>query len=205
MHRFLIIIERAGDNFSAYSPDPPGCVATGATREDTERRMYEAIELHIEGLIEDKRPFHRLATNREEFPRANPAQRLQHCRHERAKFLHAIRLSDPVFQLALSGIVGAIGCNRDDFVGALWPARTVPAVWKISTDTPLRSHEPQRRLRLAGPAAITPPTNPPRCACQLTPGAPGSTPRTSPPHMTVTIRLSKTVPMLLVNHPLSIR
>jgi predicted RNase H-like HicB family nuclease len=56
MHRFLIIIEKAGDNFSAYSPDLPGCVATGATREETERRMYEAIELHIEGLIEDKQP-----------------------------------------------------------------------------------------------------------------------------------------------------
>ena len=56
MHRFLIIIEKAGENFSAYSPDLPGCVATGATREETERRMYEAIELHIEGLIEDNQP-----------------------------------------------------------------------------------------------------------------------------------------------------
>ena len=56
MHRFLIIIEKAGENFSAYSPDLPGCVATGATREETERRMYEAIEFHIEGLIEDNQP-----------------------------------------------------------------------------------------------------------------------------------------------------
>ena len=56
MHRFLIIIESAGKNFSANSPDLPGCVATGATREETERRMYEAIELHVEGLIEDKLP-----------------------------------------------------------------------------------------------------------------------------------------------------
>lgn len=56
MHRFLIVIERAGDNYSAYSPDLPGCVATGATREETERRMYEAIQFHIEGLIEDKLP-----------------------------------------------------------------------------------------------------------------------------------------------------
>ncbi|MEO7189728.1 MAG: type II toxin-antitoxin system HicB family antitoxin [Vicinamibacterales bacterium] len=56
MHRFPIVIEEAGENFSAYSPDLPGCVATGATREETERRMYEAIELHIEGLIEDNRP-----------------------------------------------------------------------------------------------------------------------------------------------------
>ena len=56
MHRFLIVIETAGSNFSAYSPDSPGCVATGATREETERRIYEAIQLHVEGLIEDKQP-----------------------------------------------------------------------------------------------------------------------------------------------------
>jgi len=55
-HDILIVIENAGNNFSAYSPDLPGCVATGATREETERRMYEAIQLHVEGLIEDKQP-----------------------------------------------------------------------------------------------------------------------------------------------------
>lgn len=56
MHRFLIVIENAGENFSAYSPDLPGCVATGATREETERSMYEAIQMHIEGLVEDGLP-----------------------------------------------------------------------------------------------------------------------------------------------------
>lgn len=56
MHRFLIVIEKAAGNYSAYSPDLPGCVATGATREETERRMYEAIRLHVEGLLEDKQP-----------------------------------------------------------------------------------------------------------------------------------------------------
>jgi len=56
MHRFLVIIEDAGENFSAYSPDLPGCVATGATREETERNMYEAIQMHIEGLREDALP-----------------------------------------------------------------------------------------------------------------------------------------------------
>ena len=56
MHRFLIVIERAGSNFSAYSPDLPGCVATGATREETEHRMYEAIRMHVDGLVEDKLP-----------------------------------------------------------------------------------------------------------------------------------------------------
>jgi predicted RNase H-like HicB family nuclease len=56
MHRFLIVIESAGSNFSAYSPDLPGCVATGETREETEKNMYEAIQLHMEGLREDGLP-----------------------------------------------------------------------------------------------------------------------------------------------------
>ncbi len=56
MIRFLIIIEKAGNNFSAYSPDLPGCVATGSTREETEKNMYEAIQMHIQGLIDDHAP-----------------------------------------------------------------------------------------------------------------------------------------------------
>ena len=55
-HRFLVVLEDAGANFSAYSPDLPGCVATGATREEAEANMYEAIQLHIEGLREDGLP-----------------------------------------------------------------------------------------------------------------------------------------------------
>jgi predicted RNase H-like HicB family nuclease len=56
MQRFLIVIERANGNYSAYSPDLPGCVATGNDREETERNMYEAIEMHIQGLREDNLP-----------------------------------------------------------------------------------------------------------------------------------------------------
>jgi len=56
MHRFLIIIEKAGSNYSAYSPDLPGCIATGKTREDAEEQMHEAIAFHIEGLKEDGLP-----------------------------------------------------------------------------------------------------------------------------------------------------
>ncbi|TKJ42868.1 hypothetical protein CEE36_06275 [candidate division TA06 bacterium B3_TA06] len=56
MHRFLIVIEKAEGNYSAYSPDLPGCVATGQTREELEHNMYEAIELHIQGLQEDNLP-----------------------------------------------------------------------------------------------------------------------------------------------------
>lgn len=49
--RYLIVIEGDGTtNYSAYSPDLPGCVATGDTREECERMMQEAIAFHIEGL-----------------------------------------------------------------------------------------------------------------------------------------------------------
>jgi predicted RNase H-like HicB family nuclease len=56
MYRFLIIIEKANGNYSAYSPDLPGCIATGKTREETERNMHEAVEMHVQGMIEDKVP-----------------------------------------------------------------------------------------------------------------------------------------------------
>ncbi|MFA5353382.1 MAG: type II toxin-antitoxin system HicB family antitoxin [Thermodesulfovibrionales bacterium] len=56
MYRFLIVIEKAESNYSAYSPDLPGCVATGDTREEAERNMHEAIEIHVHGLLEDNLP-----------------------------------------------------------------------------------------------------------------------------------------------------
>jgi predicted RNase H-like HicB family nuclease len=56
MYRFLIVIEKADGNYSAYSPDLPGCIATGVTREEAEQNMYQAIEMHIEGLREDGLP-----------------------------------------------------------------------------------------------------------------------------------------------------
>ena len=54
--RFLIIIDRANDNYSAYSPDLPGCVATGETREAASQNMQRAIEMHVHGLREDGLP-----------------------------------------------------------------------------------------------------------------------------------------------------
>ncbi|MBI5298286.1 MAG: type II toxin-antitoxin system HicB family antitoxin [Chloroflexi bacterium] len=56
MHRFLVVIEKTGRNYSAYSPDLPGCIATGHTREETAQNMHEAIELHVQGMVEDKLP-----------------------------------------------------------------------------------------------------------------------------------------------------
>ncbi len=51
--RYAVVIEKAGDNYSAYVPDLPGCVATGATVEETENEIREAIRFHIQGLTED--------------------------------------------------------------------------------------------------------------------------------------------------------
>ena len=56
MHHFLVVIEKTESNFSAYSPDLPGCVATGATRDEVEKNIFEAIELHVEGMKEDNQP-----------------------------------------------------------------------------------------------------------------------------------------------------
>ena len=56
MYRFLIVIQKADGNYSAYLPDLPGCIATGVTREEAEQNMHQAIEMHIEGLREDGLP-----------------------------------------------------------------------------------------------------------------------------------------------------
>ena len=51
--RYAIVVEKTENNYSAYVPDLPGCVATGQTVEETENEIREAIEFHIEGLRED--------------------------------------------------------------------------------------------------------------------------------------------------------
>ena len=56
MKKYAIVVERARRNYAAYVPDLPGCVATGKTREETERRMREAIAFHIEGMKLDGEP-----------------------------------------------------------------------------------------------------------------------------------------------------
>jgi len=56
MHRYLLALEKADGNNSAYPSDLPGCVATRATREEAEERMREAIAFHLEGLREDGLP-----------------------------------------------------------------------------------------------------------------------------------------------------
>jgi predicted RNase H-like HicB family nuclease len=54
--RYAVVIEKAERNYSAYVPDLPGCVATGATVEEAEIQILEAIEFHLEGLCQDGAP-----------------------------------------------------------------------------------------------------------------------------------------------------
>ena len=54
--RYAVVIENAGSNFSAYVPDLPGCVATGATLAEAEEAIREAIEFHLDGLRQDGSP-----------------------------------------------------------------------------------------------------------------------------------------------------
>ncbi len=54
--RYAIVIEQAANNYSAYVPDLPGCVATGSTIEEVEEHIREAIAFHLDGLREDGLP-----------------------------------------------------------------------------------------------------------------------------------------------------
>ena len=53
---YLVVLERAEKNWSAYSPDVPGCIATGRTPEETTKRYQKALRLHLQGLQEDGLP-----------------------------------------------------------------------------------------------------------------------------------------------------
>jgi len=63
--RYTIIIERGPDNFSAYAPDFPGCVAAADTEEETIRLMKEALEMHVEDMRQRGEPLPQPSTARE--------------------------------------------------------------------------------------------------------------------------------------------
>ena len=56
MKKYAIVIEKTANNYSAFCPDLPGCVATGKSVEQTIKNMKEAIEFHLEGLKENHLP-----------------------------------------------------------------------------------------------------------------------------------------------------
>ena len=51
--KYAVVIEEAGENFSAYVPDLPGCIATDDTSSGAEQQIREAISFHLDGLRED--------------------------------------------------------------------------------------------------------------------------------------------------------
>jgi predicted RNase H-like HicB family nuclease len=53
MTKYLIVVEKTATGYSAYSPDLPGCIATGATRDEVETTMREAVQFHLDGLREE--------------------------------------------------------------------------------------------------------------------------------------------------------
>ena len=56
MKRYAVVIESGPNNLSAYVPDLPACITTGKTVEEIEQNIREAIELHLEGMMEDGEP-----------------------------------------------------------------------------------------------------------------------------------------------------
>jgi predicted RNase H-like HicB family nuclease len=56
MKKYLIVVEETQTGLSAYSPDLPGCVSTGASRQEVERNMHEAIAFHLDGLRQEGEP-----------------------------------------------------------------------------------------------------------------------------------------------------
>lgn len=54
--KYTVVFERAPQNWSAYVPDLPGCIAAGKTREETRKLIREAIEFHLDGMRQDGEP-----------------------------------------------------------------------------------------------------------------------------------------------------
>ena len=54
--KYTVVIKKTPNNYAAYVPDLPGCVATAGTREDLLEEIREAIEFHVEGMREDGEP-----------------------------------------------------------------------------------------------------------------------------------------------------
>jgi predicted RNase H-like HicB family nuclease len=56
MRRFAVVFEKAESNWAAYVPDLPGCITTGSTLQETKHNIREAIELHLEAMMEVGEP-----------------------------------------------------------------------------------------------------------------------------------------------------
>lgn len=71
MYKYLIIVEKSGNGYSAYAPDLPGCVAAGSTINETEAIMKEAIKFHIEGMLDEGLEIPKPTSREAEFVKIN--------------------------------------------------------------------------------------------------------------------------------------
>ena len=65
MKKYLIIVEKAKAGYSAYSPDILGCIATGRTKREAEKNIFEAINFHLEGMLSEGLPLPKNTSNSE--------------------------------------------------------------------------------------------------------------------------------------------
>jgi predicted RNase H-like HicB family nuclease len=73
--RYGYVIERTGTGYSAYVPELPGCIATGATESQVRQRLQEAIEIHLKSMIEDGDPIPEPTTTHEYVDMTKPRKR----------------------------------------------------------------------------------------------------------------------------------
>jgi predicted RNase H-like HicB family nuclease len=76
--RYLIIIEKGKDNYGAYVPDVPGCIAVGDTAQEARKNIAEALEFHLEGLVADGEPIPSPASEAEFVEVSRPAVGAKH-------------------------------------------------------------------------------------------------------------------------------
>ncbi len=62
MYKYLVVVEQGSNNYSAYSPDVPGCVSAGDSVEETLEHFREALEMHLDGILEDGDPIPQMSS-----------------------------------------------------------------------------------------------------------------------------------------------
>lgn len=62
MRRYLVIVEKSENSYSAYTPDLPGCVGAGHTVEEAEEAVHDALQMHLQGLESDNQPIPKTAS-----------------------------------------------------------------------------------------------------------------------------------------------
>src|SRR5712691_338822 len=134
--RYAVVIEQAAKNYSAYVPDLPGCVATGATVEETEQLIREAIEFHLSGLRDDGVPIPQPSSHVDyvavtAYPRAPPRRARSVALRSTISYARAWRERQPAREARMSGKLGrsiaalALCALHVGAQAQAWPAKPI--------------------------------------------------------------------------------